>query len=606
MDPSLGARRRTRPVFEARRSFSANMPRVPSSVLLQVSRIPPEMSMLELRNIFSECGRPTIHIDVIVEYGSLSEAVSATRNFNKRPPYYFDVAHVNRDELRHHRFFNEPTSVDNSWYRNVSEVWEQTHPGAAVNLRNLSVTVGDRNLSGERWRGGRMQGKENARQSEHYTHNDQKPRSTKPGPKKFEYNEPEKKANRYEKPRNQFGRNRESLLNPTTTACAITPSPSPLNPSPPTPKSPYFEEGETYEVIIQDSVDDTDFFATKVALLKDIEKLQSELNSQISDSFQQLENVAVKSKCVAKYDGQWYRAIIRNLEPLKVLYIDYGNEAVCELTNIKDLPARFKQMPLLTVRIRLPNAASSEQRTAMADGPIKLRVAKKEGNHWLVDFAESERPTSSNAQLEEPSSSDAQVEQPSTSAQVENAPSATIEPDDRPLVSNGSTEHREVIINERPTPAPCNIQSRAEPGMVRHVTIPTAESATDFYVTMVDDLPALDGLVEELKKRVSDASPGFKQQPQIDDWCCKKYDNVWTRARIVSLEPLQVIYVDYGNNEEATVDQLKVLPADLTSVPDFAIKVYLPDITLEEASAVSIKIRFLHQNIQGRWIVDRA
>ncbi|RZF33408.1 hypothetical protein LSTR_LSTR015369 [Laodelphax striatellus] len=168
-------------------------------------------------------------------------------------------------------------------------------------------------------------------------------------------------------------------------ACAVSPPSSSAS----TTSLPYFKEGEIYEVFAQDCLDPTEFFVTKVDKKEDLEKLQKDLNCEISDSSQQLENIEVNSKCAAKYAGDWYRASVQKLDPLTVLYIDFGNEEICKPADLKELPPRFRK-GLYTVRIRLPGPASKEQLVAMNSGAFKLRVAKKEGKYWLADFATDE------------------------------------------------------------------------------------------------------------------------------------------------------------------------------------------------------------------------
>ncbi|XP_039283004.1 uncharacterized protein LOC111050912 [Nilaparvata lugens] len=149
-----------------------------------------------------------------------------------------------------------------------------------------------------------------------------------------------------------------------------------------TPTSPFYIEGQVYEVFAQSVLDSREFFATRLDLKEHLETIHSELNREMSDSCQQLENVAVRSKCAVKYGGLWYRALVRKLDPLTVRCIDFGFDKTCKPADLKELPAKFKTA-LLTVLVRLTSDAS----VAKIRSSFKLHFIRKDGNHWLVEFA---------------------------------------------------------------------------------------------------------------------------------------------------------------------------------------------------------------------------
>ncbi|XP_039282238.1 uncharacterized protein LOC111045309 isoform X2 [Nilaparvata lugens] len=165
----------------------------------------------------------------------------------------------------------------------------------------------------------------------------------------------------------QMGRNEESLP-------PMISSPSPSCVSTASSKSPYFEEGKIYKVHLQLPLSLTEFYVTKLELKEELEKLHSELNSVVSDSSQPIQNLEVKSKCAAKYLGEWYRASVLKLDPLTVLFIDYGNEETCQPSDVKELPPKFRTR-MLTARVHLTKTPTKEQIMAMDSGePILLEA----------------------------------------------------------------------------------------------------------------------------------------------------------------------------------------------------------------------------------------
>ncbi|RZF42040.1 hypothetical protein LSTR_LSTR006633 [Laodelphax striatellus] len=147
------------------------------------------------------------------------------------------------------------------------------------------------------------------------------------------------------------------------------------------------------------------------------------------------------------------------------------------------------------------------------------------------------------------------------------------------------------------------VKKLIEPGMVRKVFIASLnESKSDYWVTLEEDTSTLTKLYYEFNMRITDRSPGLKN-PAVDDWCCRRFNEVWCRARIISLQPLELFYVDYGYvDSEVTLDELKMLPADMAVRPPLAIHVYhaagYPGISTDH-----FLLRFLSED-NGKWTVE--
>lgn len=74
----------------------------------------------------------------------------------------------------------------------------------------------------------------------------------------------------------------------------------------------------------------------------------------------------------------------------------------------------------------------------------------------------------------------------------------------------------------------------------------------------------------------------FDKPPRIGELCMKMFDDMFCRARVVSVNPLTVFYIDYGNCEEVSnVDELVQLPPSLHNIVPFAFKIQIPEIKTE-------------------------
>mmetsp|Transcript_15487 Transcript_15487/g.60557 ORF Transcript_15487/g.60557 Transcript_15487/m.60557 type:complete len:893 (-) Transcript_15487:1971-4649(-) len=92
-----------------------------------------------------------------------------------------------------------------------------------------------------------------------------------------------------------------------------------------------------------------------------------------------------------------------------------------------------------------------------------------------------------------------------------------------------------------------------------------------FYVQHTDDAEKLDALMASLNDNslVLAGAQSFNK----NQLCVAKFaDGKWYRAKVVSRElgKYEVNYVDYGNVATVSIDELRTLPAELSSVPAFA------------------------------------
>lgn len=65
----------------------------------------------------------------------------------------------------------------------------------------------------------------------------------------------------------------------------------------------------------------------------------------------------------------------------------------------------------------------------------------------------------------------------------------------------------------------------------------------------------------------------FKNMPDIKAevglLCASEFHSIWYRARVIATEPeIKVDFIDYGNQEVCTKDQIKALPYDVSKYPD--------------------------------------
>lgn len=113
------------------------------------------------------------------------------------------------------------------------------------------------------------------------------------------------------------------------------------------------QTNETREVIVTSVIDDTTFF------IADPQKSTAFMTkfNEIADELARLENVRIGTLCLGNFDDGWYRAKIVSVDPLKVLYIDFGNEEIVDRDSLKHMPQKFiRTLPLACkVQLRIGN-----------------------------------------------------------------------------------------------------------------------------------------------------------------------------------------------------------------------------------------------------------
>ncbi|RZF39599.1 hypothetical protein LSTR_LSTR001120 [Laodelphax striatellus] len=103
-------------------------------------------------------------------------------------------------------------------------------------------------------------------------------------------------------------------------------------------------------------------------------------------------------------------------------------------------------------------------------------------------------------------------------------------------------------------------------------------SPVDFYVQSTKQSTELTALMEKIAEQYVTGGTVLSSVNE-GDYCIAQYkeDEVWYRARVMtsSFGNIAVQFIDYGNSEEVTADQVKEITSELCSLPAQAVKCYL-------------------------------
>ncbi|XP_075223493.1 uncharacterized protein LOC142325515 isoform X2 [Lycorma delicatula] len=153
----------------------------------------------------------------------------------------------------------------------------------------------------------------------------------------------------------------------------------------PTPKKPFFIVGVPTEVIAQYMISRNEFFVIKKVDSEKLNELNTKLQVAVHDESPSISMPTLKAKCAAKYQNTWYRAKISSLQPLKVLFVDYGNEEeIINPSDIKILPEEFCSTLPYTVKIHFNEDELVVSTEDWLNGKMILPVSKDVDSRWFV------------------------------------------------------------------------------------------------------------------------------------------------------------------------------------------------------------------------------
>ena len=275
------------------------------------------------------------------------------------------------------------------------------------------------------------------------------------------------------------------------------------------------------------------------AVYPQLEKMMAEIAEVYSGLADDVghDDVVVGNPVCAQFseDNSWYRATIKSVPSdfeVEVHYVDYGNSEVILLSDVRQLSKRFFDLPVQAIRCCLDSPVVESFGQRVADKELKATFLSLEKGKWKVSLFDGDGKV---GQMDVPQDSE-----------------------DTFLV-------REFI------------QPSIAPDMKENVYVSHVVSPDEFYVqfeSALDDLSALSG---ELSRFYLSLGPSTSvlRSPSPGMSCCARFsqDGDWYRGRIkkVTSSGAEVEFVDYGNSEVVSFNQVKDPEKGFMQLPQQAI-----------------------------------
>ncbi|CAH1388804.1 unnamed protein product [Nezara viridula] len=130
---------------------------------------------------------------------------------------------------------------------------------------------------------------------------------------------------------------------------------------------------------------DNEFWAYKLDDYQKQGSMMTELKKCVLEGDHADIRIETGSKCIAPYEGDWYRAEIVQIfrDNVKVVFIDFGNESEVKKCDLKSLPEYIASEPPMAHRFVLANSPDNQKLHEELTFSIKPVMQDKSGR-WLV------------------------------------------------------------------------------------------------------------------------------------------------------------------------------------------------------------------------------
>lgn len=324
---------------------------------------------------------------------------------------------------------------------------------------------------------------------------------------------------------------------PPLTPVSVNKPPSPKKST--TYKSRLLEVGSQHKVFVSFAEEGPELFA--VQLVTDAKKLQDmmdDINRRPHSSL--AEPPMIGTVCLGRMSGDRIicRAIVMNLSgsQCKLFFVDFGDTEMVSYYDIFDIPEEFVKPNVFAMRFCLSGVKKLEKGPHLNEAfkqlvngkVLTLRVVAPEGPP-LIQYGELYMDNKNVLDL---------------------------------LLANMKDKLQFKWLEMLPL------------GSKKSVLVSYVDSCVNFFVQLSENIDKLNAVMEAVKAHCeSSSSPG---ELPMGAACCARFpdDTNWYRARVIDTRRNKIIvaYVDYGNEQEVDVSDLRTITPELMRLPAQALK----------------------------------
>ena len=317
----------------------------------------------------------------------------------------------------------------------------------------------------------------------------------------------------------------------------------------------------------------------------------------------QYSNPVPEDSCCALFsDGVWYRAKVISVKGTEchVYFYDYGNKATLPLASLREMPEELKSLEAQAIRTKLDNVTSTgeswgDEAKELMNGsltfqPCILNISKIENGFVIGRLTVEESGVDVATMLIE-----AQLAKHPSSMKGLGSQRRAEGNNENSCIDRRTNPNSEVEIRKKTFML--NTEKLAAPSIQRVIPV-HFESPHEFYVQVanaekIQQVFEFDALLRSLPVVQYD-------NPIPEDSCCALFsDDVWYRAKVISVKGTEccVYFYDYGNKATLPIKNLREMPEEMKSLEAQAVKTKLENVAPIEGSWTIEAKEFMDSNL---------
>lgn len=304
-------------------------------------------------------------------------------------------------------------------------------------------------------------------------------------------------------------------------------------------KSRLLEANSQHKVFVSYAEEGPELFAVQVtADSKKLEEMMDEINRRPHSSL--AEPPMIGTVCLGRMSGDRIicRAIVMNLSgsQCKLFFVDFGDTEMVSYYDIFDIPEEFVKPKVYAMRFCLSGVKKLEK------GPHLNETFKQLASGKILTLK-------------------------------------VVPPEGPPLIQYGemyidNKNVLDLLMAKMKDKLQFKWMGMLPLGSRQSVLVSYVDSCIKLYVQLTDTIDDLTAVMSAVKVHCQNStSPG---ELPVGAACCARFpdDDNWYRARILTTNGnrVEVAYVDYGNEQEIDVADLRTITQDLIKLPAQALK----------------------------------
>ncbi|XP_060824809.1 uncharacterized protein LOC132911837 isoform X4 [Bombus pascuorum] len=284
-------------------------------------------------------------------------------------------------------------------------------------------------------------------------------------------------------------------------------------------------------------------FVQKVEDQDAISKLMTELQHEAQKA-RKVEPI-VGNIYAVEYENVWHRGIVTCLNPVKVHYIDYGNEEIVETNDFRKID-KYENIPRFCAKIRLSQKACEKYKNFKYEDIISVKMISVDSNKVINVEVQNENDISTSEVIQ--TNNDRNLNT-STIAKV----------GDETIVSSEISTSSKALYFLCKEKSIVNALTVGEIGILEiHAEI--KNNAYGITLLPNNAVPHYEKLVAELPTMCTQAAECSNHRPNVGDLICgQRADGDWLRGYILSLQP---------SLKMAIIDEARIMPINRTVTCD--------------------------------------